>query len=171
MKAFLEEYGLVIVAVIVVSLLIVLAVYFGNTSRSNMQSTFDDFNGQSQKVVNSGLNTANDTLFQINAETNAKQAGEAAVHCTCPAGCVECTQGHYEDCHWDTASGKVGTSSGDCAKAYIAAYNNSLVKQWNDKYDTENGTSDTKYYGEPNSIGKPVAGTSATAPGQLTTTD
>lgn len=121
MKAFLEEYGLVIVAVIVVSLLIVLAVYFGNTSRSNMQSTFDDFNGQSQKVVNSGLNTANDTLFQINAETVAKQAGEAAVHCTCPSDCQECRSGHFEDCKW---------SSKTCSKDYVDAYNKSLSDQW-----------------------------------------
>ena len=35
MKAFLEEYGLVIVAIIVVSVLIGIAVFFGSQAKTN----------------------------------------------------------------------------------------------------------------------------------------
>jgi len=43
MKAFLEEYGIIIVAVIVILACIVLAHYFGETIQAAIRDILDDF--------------------------------------------------------------------------------------------------------------------------------
>lgn len=55
MKAFLEEYGLVIVVIIVVAVLIGLAVYFSRTGRENITNTYDSFVSGADSVVNSAM--------------------------------------------------------------------------------------------------------------------
>lgn len=43
MKAFLEEYGLIIVVVIVVAMLIGVAIYVSKAGKGKMEDTFDRF--------------------------------------------------------------------------------------------------------------------------------
>ena len=51
MKAFLEEYGLTLVAVIVVALLLSIAVFFGTSAKSNIESIFNAFNENARQAV------------------------------------------------------------------------------------------------------------------------
>lgn len=52
MKSFLEEYGLVVVAAIIIGLFITFASPFGKSIQSYITSTVDTFAGNSQEAVN-----------------------------------------------------------------------------------------------------------------------
>lgn len=51
MKAFLEEYGLIIVAIIIVAALIALAIYFKTTASNKAKDNFDTFTGTADLSV------------------------------------------------------------------------------------------------------------------------
>lgn len=55
MKAFLEEYGLVIVVIIVVAVLISLAVYFSGSGRDKITETYDSFTAGAQSLVDKAM--------------------------------------------------------------------------------------------------------------------
>lgn len=51
MKAFLEEYGLVIVVIIVLAVLIALAVYVSNNGKQSVTNTYDTFTEKADGIV------------------------------------------------------------------------------------------------------------------------
>lgn len=53
MKTFMEEYGLIVIAVIVVAALIVLAVNFSKTASTNANNAFDKFNDKANAALDS----------------------------------------------------------------------------------------------------------------------
>lgn len=55
MKAFLEEYGLVIVVIIVVAVLIGLAVYFSQTGKTKITNTYENFTTGADSIVNQSM--------------------------------------------------------------------------------------------------------------------
>lgn len=59
MSAFLEEYGKIIVVIIVVAALIALAILFKTQGRSNATSSFDSFMGTANKAVEEAQNGVN----------------------------------------------------------------------------------------------------------------
>lgn len=59
MKAFLEEYGLVIVIVIVVAALIALASYLSSTGKDKMKNTFNTMTGIGDSALNQAEDAAN----------------------------------------------------------------------------------------------------------------
>lgn len=58
MKSFLEEYGLIIVAIIVVAALIGLAIYFKTSATDKAQGNFDTFTNKADQIVNENMNGA-----------------------------------------------------------------------------------------------------------------
>lgn len=58
MKAFLEEYGLVIVIVIVVAMLIGVAWLVSTNGKAKMQDTFEKFTGIGDKAVQDAVDAA-----------------------------------------------------------------------------------------------------------------
>lgn len=66
MKTFMEEYGLIIVGILVVAALIGLAVYFSNQAKDNSQKSIDKFNKQANDYIDKGLE---------NKDTTPKQDG------------------------------------------------------------------------------------------------
>lgn len=62
MKAFLEEYGLVIVAIIVVSVLIGIAVYFGTEAKTATSTQFDSMTDGTQKITSTAISHAQKNL-------------------------------------------------------------------------------------------------------------
>ena len=59
MKTFMEEYGLIIVAILVVAALIALATAFNSKSTKNANGAIDTFTNQSQLAINAAQNGAN----------------------------------------------------------------------------------------------------------------
>lgn len=60
MKTFMEEYGLIIVAILVVAALIALAVRFNAKSSKNADTAIDQFtNSANQAITNAQGNTGN----------------------------------------------------------------------------------------------------------------
>ena len=55
MKAFLEEYGLVIVVIIVVAVLIGLAVYFSQSGKTKITNTYENFTSGADSIVNQSM--------------------------------------------------------------------------------------------------------------------
>lgn len=55
MKAFLEEYGLVIVVIIVVAVLIGLAVYFSQSGREKITKTYNSFTDGADSIVKQSM--------------------------------------------------------------------------------------------------------------------
>ena len=55
MKAFLEEYGLVIVVIIVVAVLIGLAVYFSKSGQEKITKTYTTFTDGADSIVNQSM--------------------------------------------------------------------------------------------------------------------
>lgn len=53
MKTFMEEYGLIVVSVIVVAAIIVLAVNFSKDASTNANKAFDKFNEKAQSALDS----------------------------------------------------------------------------------------------------------------------
>ena len=51
MKAFLEEYGLVIVVIIVLAVLIALEIYVSNNGKQSVTKTYDDFTNKADGIV------------------------------------------------------------------------------------------------------------------------
>lgn len=58
MKAFLEEYGLVIVIVIVVAMLIGVAWVVSTKGREKMENTFDSFTGIGDQAIKDATDAA-----------------------------------------------------------------------------------------------------------------
>ena len=56
MKAFLEEYGLVIVVIIVVAVLIGLAVYFSQSGKEKITKTYTTFTEGADSIVTQSMN-------------------------------------------------------------------------------------------------------------------
>ena len=56
MKAFLEEYGLVIVVIIVVAVLIGLAVYFSQSGKEKITNTYTNFTNGADEIVTESMN-------------------------------------------------------------------------------------------------------------------
>lgn len=56
MKTFMEEYGLIIVAILVVAALIALAVAFNKKSTKNANSAIDGFTNSAQESINAAQN-------------------------------------------------------------------------------------------------------------------
>lgn len=59
MKAFLEEYGLVIVVIIVVAVLIGLAVYFASHGKDDITQTYGAFTQGANSIVQKSIDNAN----------------------------------------------------------------------------------------------------------------
>ncbi len=57
MKTFLEEYGVIIVAVIAVAALILFATNYSKTGTDGMGNTFNTFQTQADGAVNTSTNT------------------------------------------------------------------------------------------------------------------
>lgn len=55
MKAFLEEYGLVIVVIIVVAVLIGLAVYFSQSGKEKITKTYNSFTDGADSIVKQSM--------------------------------------------------------------------------------------------------------------------
>lgn len=51
MKTFMEEYGLIIVAILVVAALIALAVVFNQKSSTNVNNAFDSFTTNANQAI------------------------------------------------------------------------------------------------------------------------
>lgn len=56
MKSFLEEYGLVVVAAIIIGLFISFASPFGNSIKNYITSTVDNFAASSQSAITGSMN-------------------------------------------------------------------------------------------------------------------
>ena len=56
MKTFMEEYGLIIVAILVVAALIALAVAFNQKSTTNTNKAIDGFTNSAQQSINAAQN-------------------------------------------------------------------------------------------------------------------
>ncbi len=59
MKSFLEEYGLVVVAAIIIGLFISFASPFGNSIKNYITSTVDNFASSSQSAITGSMNNGN----------------------------------------------------------------------------------------------------------------
>ncbi len=59
MKSFLEEYGLVVVAAIIIGLFIAFATPFGNSIKTYITSTVDNFAASSQSAITGTMNPGN----------------------------------------------------------------------------------------------------------------
>lgn len=57
MKAFLEEYGLVVVAAIIIGIFIVFATPFGNSIQGYVTTTVSNFASQANSAVGGGAVT------------------------------------------------------------------------------------------------------------------
>ena len=55
MKTFMEEYGLIIVGILVVAALIGLAVNFSQDAKNNSQKSIDKFNEKANTYIDKGL--------------------------------------------------------------------------------------------------------------------
>lgn len=55
MKTFMEEYGLIIVGILVVAALIGLAVNFSNDAKTNSTNAIDTFNKSANSYIDQGL--------------------------------------------------------------------------------------------------------------------
>ena len=62
MKAFLEEYGLVIVAIIVVSVLIGIAVYFGSQAKTSTTEQFNQMSSGTKTITSTAISSATSTM-------------------------------------------------------------------------------------------------------------
>lgn len=51
----MEEYGLIIVGILVVAALIGLAVYFSNQAKTNSKDSIDKFNKKANEYIDDGL--------------------------------------------------------------------------------------------------------------------
>lgn len=58
MKSFLEEYGLIIVAIIVVAALIALAVTFSQQAKQKATANFETFTEKADTIVETEMNNA-----------------------------------------------------------------------------------------------------------------
>lgn len=67
MKSFLEEYGLVVVAAIIIGLFISFASPFGNSIKTYITGTVDNFAASSQSAI-TGSMTGGDENPQTNVE-------------------------------------------------------------------------------------------------------
>lgn len=67
MKSFLEEYGLVVVAAIIIGLFISFASPFGSSIKTYITSTVDNFAASSQSAVTGSMGGENNNN---NAESN-----------------------------------------------------------------------------------------------------
>lgn len=67
MKSFLEEYGLVVVAAIIIGLFISFASPFGNSIKTYITSTVDNFAASSQSAITGSMNGGDE-----NPQTNAE---------------------------------------------------------------------------------------------------
>lgn len=56
MKSFLEEYGLIIVAIIIIAALIGLAIFFKNNASKNAKDNFRTFTSKAQENVEQAWN-------------------------------------------------------------------------------------------------------------------
>ena len=56
MKTFMEEYGLIIVGILVVAALIGLAVNFSQDAKRNSESSIKKFNDKANTYIDKGLN-------------------------------------------------------------------------------------------------------------------
>ena len=61
MKTFLEEYGLVIIVIIVLAILIGLAVTLSGKAQTNIEAQFDGFTDRATEVVNDAGGTSGET--------------------------------------------------------------------------------------------------------------
>ena len=59
MKSFLEEYGLVVVAANIIGLFIAFATPFGNSIKTYITSTVDNFAASSQSAITGTMNPGN----------------------------------------------------------------------------------------------------------------
>ena len=64
MKTFMEEYGLIVVAILVVAALIGLAVSFNKKASTNSNSSIDKFNDKANTYIDEGLKGDNTTTDQ-----------------------------------------------------------------------------------------------------------
>ena len=60
MTAFLEEYGKVIVVIVVIGALVILASYFKNKGREAAQQNFDAYTGMATELTNDAIQEAKD---------------------------------------------------------------------------------------------------------------
>lgn len=61
MKTFMEEYGLIVVAILVVAALIGLAVSFNTTATTNSNDSIKKFNDKANTYIDKGLEGDNTT--------------------------------------------------------------------------------------------------------------
>ena len=52
MKSFIEEYGLIVVAILIIGIFIIFAPTFGNTISQGINQTVNKFNSKAQDAVN-----------------------------------------------------------------------------------------------------------------------
>lgn len=69
MKTFMEEYGLIIVGILVVAALIGLAVYFSNQAKDNSQKSIDKFNDKANHYIDEGLKEDSSTTTKPSEKT------------------------------------------------------------------------------------------------------
>lgn len=61
MKAFFEEYGLIIVVIIVIAVLISIAIIQSRKGGNQINKTFDDFSTHAEDIVNEQFSAAADS--------------------------------------------------------------------------------------------------------------
>ena len=64
MKTFMEEYGLIVVAILVVAALIGLAVSFNKKASTNSNDSIDKFTNKANNYIEEGLKGDNNTTNQ-----------------------------------------------------------------------------------------------------------
>ena len=64
MKTFMEEYGLIVVAILVVAALIGLAVNFSQDAKKNSEASIKKFNEKANNYIDEGLKGDNTTTDQ-----------------------------------------------------------------------------------------------------------
>lgn len=79
MKAWLEEYGLIIVGIIVVAALVALAVYTSTKGQKNAAGAFNGFTNKSNTILDkNGVDTTGNTSLPSDWEANGGNTGGAS---------------------------------------------------------------------------------------------
>jgi hypothetical protein len=75
MKTFMEEYGLIVIAVVVVAALIVLAVSFSKQATDSANNAFESFNTKAENALkDAGSDTGASTSTGTSTETTGSEA-------------------------------------------------------------------------------------------------
>jgi FtsZ-interacting cell division protein ZipA len=78
MKAWLEEYGLIIVGIIVVAALVALAVYTSTKGQKNAAGAFNGFTNKSNTILENNGVTTNSSTLPEDWEANGGSSGSSS---------------------------------------------------------------------------------------------